>query len=159
MAILTGMVLPRFNLSGSKNQLRDESRRLTELMGRVSEFAMYRNREYGIRFSDGDYRFLTLDGDSRTGKWIEVSEEEIMRQRALPEDLSLELEISGVAVALEPVDDVKIDEKTRPHVMFLSNGETLPDFRLTLEKDVLDTRWQIATGVETDLEVGPVTDQ
>ncbi len=156
MAILTGAVLPRINFGGANTQVRDEVRRMAELMSRASESAIFRNREFGIRFSLGDYRFMMLEGDSRSGVWIEVAEEEMFRQRTLPEDFRLELEISGVAVALEEADDVKIDEKTRPHVMFLSNGETMPDFQLTVEKDALDTIWQVATGVEEPLVFGAV---
>lgn len=156
MAIITGAVLPRFNFGGANDQLRDEARRLAELMSRASESALFQNRQYGIRFSLGDYRFMVLEGDNRTGVWVELTENELFRQRMLPEDSSVELEISGVIVALDEVDDVKIDEKTRPHVMFLSNGETLPDFQLTIEKSALDTAWRVATGIEEPLVVGAV---
>ncbi len=159
MAILTGAVLPRLHFGGASDQVRDEVRRIAELMSRASETAIFRNRQYGIRFSLGDYRFMVLEGDSRTGKWVEISEDDLFRQRTLPDDFALELEVSGVAVALEETDDVKIDEKTRPHVMFLSNGETMPDFQLSVEKNALDKIWQVGTGVEEPLVVGAVEQQ
>ena len=99
---------------------------------------------------------MVLEGDSRTGKWVELSEDELFRQRTLPDDFALELEVSGVAVALEEADDVMIDEKTRPHVIFLSNGETMPDFQLSVEKNTLDKIWRVGTGVEEPLVVGAV---
>ena len=64
MAVLTGVIVPRINFGGEKKQLRTESLRLAELMQRASEEAIFKTREIGIRFTDGDYQFLMLDGDN-----------------------------------------------------------------------------------------------
>ncbi len=157
MAVLTGVIVPRINFGGEKKQLRTESLRLAELMQRASEEAIFKTREIGIRFTDGDYQFLMLDGDNRTGKWV-AYESNTFRKREWPDDFDIEVEVSGVGVELELSEAFKIDEKTRPHVMFLSNGELMPDFKVLIEKGFSDDRWQVASGVEQPINVGRAED-
>ncbi|OED39176.1 type II secretion system protein GspH [Chromatiales bacterium (ex Bugula neritina AB1)] len=153
MAILTGVILPKLNIGGEKNQIRTETVRLAELMRRASEEAIFKTRELGIRFTDGDYQFLRLDGDGRTGKWV-AYDEKVFRKREWPDNFEVTIEVAGVAVVLEDAGSFKIDEKTRPHVMFLSNGELMPDFRVILDKGILEDRWEVASGIEEPIVVG-----
>lgn len=153
MATLTAVIVPRLNIGGEKNQIKTESLRLAELMRRASEESIFKTRELGIRFTDGDYQFLKLDGDGRTGKWV-AYDEKTFRKREWPDSFEVEIEIAGVAVELEEAEEFKIDDKTRPHVMFLSNGEVMPDFRVLIDKGILDERWQVASGVEQPVTVG-----
>ena len=55
---------------------------------------------------------------------------------------------------LESAEDVEFDENTRPQVMILSNGEIMPDFKVIIDKGLLDDRWQIASGVDQLIELG-----
>lgn len=153
MATVTGAVIPRINFGGDKKQIRTEATRLAELFRRASDESIFKNKEIGIRFTDGDYQFLKLEGDNRTGKWIEY-EDASFRKREWPEGFEVELEIAGVAVVLESAENAKIDEKTRPHVMLLSNGEIMPDFKLIIDKGLLDDRWKVASGVDQLIELG-----
>jgi len=153
MAALTAVIVPRLNLGGEKDQIKTESVRLAELMRRASEESIFKTRELGIRFTDGDYQFLKLDGDGRTGKWV-TYEDKIFRKREWPDSFEVEIEVAGVAIELEDAEDAKVDDKTRPHVMFLSNGEVMPDFRVLIDKGILDDRWQVASGVEQPVVVG-----
>ena len=153
MAVLTSVIVPRLNLGGEKDQIKTESVRLAELMRRASEESIFKSRELGIRFTDGDYQFLKLDGDGRTGKWV-AYEDKVFRKREWPDNFEFEIEVDGVAVELEDSEEFKIDDKTRPHVMFLSNGEVMPDFRVLIDKGILDERWQVASGVEQPVTVG-----
>lgn len=153
MATLTGVILPRLNIGGERNQIRNETVRLGELMRRASEEAIFKTRELGIRFTDGDYQFLHLDGDGRTGKWV-AYDDKVFRKREWPDNFEIEIEVAGVRIELEDAEAFKIDDKTRPHVMFLSNGELMPDFRVLLDKGLLEDRWQVASGVEQPIIVG-----
>ncbi len=157
MATLTGVIVPRINFGGEKNQIRTETLRLAELMRRASEESIFKTREIGIRFTDGDYQFLTLEGDNRTGKWV-AYESKMFRKREWPDGFEVEVELSGVGVELEFSDAFKIDEKTRPHVLFLSNGELMPDFKVLVDKGISDDRWQVASGVEEPVTVGIAED-
>jgi len=106
-----------------------------------------------VRFTDGDYQFLKLEGDNRTGKWV-TYEDSTFRKREWPEGFEVELQIAGVPVVLESADEAKIDEKTRPHVMMLSNGEIMPDFKIVIDKGLLDDRWEVASGVNELIRLG-----
>lgn len=151
IATVTGVVVPRINFGGDKKQIRSEALRLAELFRRASDESVFKTTEIGIRFTDGDYQFLKLEGDNRTGKWV-AYESDTFRKREWPEGFEIEVEIAGVGVALEPAEDAEIDENTKPHVMMLSNGEIMPDFKVIVDKGLLENRWQVATGVEQLIE-------
>ena len=155
IATVTGVVVPRINFGGDKKQIRSEALRLAELFRRASDESVFKTTEIGIRFTDGDYQFLKLEGDNRTGKWV-AYESDTFRKREWPEGFEIEVEIAGVGVALEPAEDAEIDENTKPHVMMLSNGEIMPDFKVIVDKGLLENRWQVATGVEQLIELSLV---
>ncbi len=157
MAVLTGVIVPRLNFGGEKEQIKTETLRLAELMNRATEESIFKTKQIGIRFTDSDYQFLALDGDGREGKWVSY-ESKTFRTREWPDNFDVEVEISGVAIELESSEAFKIDEKTRPHVMFLSNGEVMPDFKVVVEKGLNDERWQVASGVEELITFGKVDD-
>lgn len=155
IATVTGVIVPRINFGGDKKQIRNETLRLAELFRRASDESVFKNSEIGIRFTDGDYQFLKLEGGNREGKWVEY-ETSIFRKREWPEGFEVEVEIAGVPVVLQASEDAKIDENTRPHVMLLSNGEIMPDFKVIVDKGLLQDRWQVASGVEDLIEFGVV---
>ena len=153
MATVTGVIIPRINFGGDKKQIKTEATRLAELFRRASDESIFKGAELGIRFTDSDYQFLKLEGGNREGKWI-AYDVTMFRKREWPEDFEVELEIAGVPVALESAEDSEIDEKTRPHVMMLSNGEIMPDFKIIIDKGLLDDRWRVATGVDELIVLG-----
>ena len=157
MAALTSVIVPRINFGGEKEQIKTETLRLAELMNRAAEESIFKSVQIGLRFTDGNYQFLALDGDGREGNWV-AYESNTFRTRDWPDNVDVEVEISGVAVELESKDAFKIDEKTRPHVMFLSNGEVMPDFRVTVEQGLNNDRWQVASGVEELITFGKADD-
>jgi len=153
MAVVTGVVIPRINFGGDKEQIRTEATRLAELFRRASDESIFKNVQIGIRFTDGDYQFLKLEGGNREGKWI-AYDDATFRKREWPDDFEVDISVAGVPIVLESVEEAKIDEKTRPHVMMLSNGEIMPDFRVIIDKGLLDDRWYVATGVDDLVELG-----
>ncbi len=155
MATVTSVIVPRINFGGDKKQIRTEALRLAELFRRASDESIFKSTEIGVRFTDGDYQFLKLDGDNRTGKWV-AYEDKMFRKREWPEGMEVEVFVAGVSVVLESAEDAKLDEKTRPHVMMLSNGEIMPDFKVIVDKGLLENRWQVATGVDQLIELGVV---
>jgi general secretion pathway protein H len=157
MAVLTGVIVPRLNLGGEGRLVRDETLRLAELMSRATEESVFKTRQLGVRFTDRKYHFLLLDGDGREGKWVD-HEDKLFRTREWPQDFDVRLEIAGVTVELDDSELFEIDDKTRPHIMFLSNGEVMPDFKVVVEKGFNDERWEVASGVEELITVGKAED-
>lgn len=158
IAILTGAILPRINLGGDKKLMRDETLRLAELLRRASDESVFKNQQLGVRFTEEGYRFLKLEGGNRKGKWVEF-EDKVFKTREWADGLEIDVQIEGVGVVLNPADDdVKPDVEVRPHVMVLSNGEIMPDFRVTVDRGLLEDQWLVATGVEELIEFGKIED-
>ena len=110
MATVTGVVIPRINFGGDKKQIRTEATRLAELFRRASDESIFKSAEIGVRFTDGDYQFLKLEGGNRTGKWVSY-EDKMFRKREWPEGFEVELQIAGVPVILESADEAKLMRK------------------------------------------------
>ncbi len=153
MATVTGVIIPRINFGGDKKQIQTEATRLAELFRRASDESIFKSAELGILFTDSDYQFLKLEGGNREGKWVQF-ESNMFRKREWPDGFEVELQVAGVPVVLEASEEVEFDEKTRPQVMVLSNGEIMPDFKIIIDKGILDDRWMVATGVDDLIELG-----
>jgi len=86
-------------------------------------------------------------------------EDKVFKTREWADGLEIDVQIEGVGVVLNPADDdVKPDVEVRPHVMVLSNGEIMPDFRVTVDRGLLEDQWLVATGVEELIEFGKIED-
>jgi general secretion pathway protein H len=115
--------------TGQDRELDRESTRLLDLMKYAREQAELQTREFGLRCAPGSYEFVTFDG--RKGIWRRVDEDEALRERTLPEGLSVGLVIEGREVVLRR--DTKIEDLT-PQVMVFSNGD-LTSFELSLVRE------------------------
>jgi type II secretion system protein H len=109
IGILSSAMLLSVNLTGRDRELEKESDRLLTLINYAREQAELQTREYGLLFNDDGYQFLAYD--VRRGLWREVYEDEIFRQRKLPDGLDFKLTVDARPVVLVPTGDVK---STRP---------------------------------------------
>lgn len=105
IGIISSAVLLSVNLTGRDRELEKESDRLLTLINYAREQAELQTREYGLLFNDDGYQFLAYD--VRRGLWREVYEDEIFRQRKLPEGLDFKLTVDARPVVLVPSSDVK----------------------------------------------------
>jgi general secretion pathway protein H len=129
IAVVSVGVLLSVNLTGRDRDLETESNRLYTLFNYAREQAELQTREYGVRFDDDGYEFLTYD--NHQGLWRDVSEDDALVPRKLPDGLDVRLTVEARPVVLKrPASD---KEKT-PQVMIFSNGD-LTTFAATLERD------------------------
>jgi general secretion pathway protein H len=129
IAVVSVGVLLSVNLTGRDHDLEKESERLYTLFNYAREQAELQTREYGVRFDDDGYEFLTYD--NRRGLWRDVTEDDALTARKLPDGLDVRLTVEARPVVLKrPASD---KEKT-PQVMIFSNGD-LTTFAATLERD------------------------
>lgn len=144
IGISIAAVLPSIGLLQDDRDLEREARRLSALIELAAEEAALQGRDYGLRFGLHGYRFY--EQDPRTGAWIELAGDEILRERNLPGDLrfSLRLEsrdillteaIEGERQQRDPDDGP--DPGPTPHVLLLSSGDATP-FELTVSRDFDD---------------------
>ena len=157
VAILTGAVLLTVDFRNVGANVRDVARRTGLLMNLASDQAVYAGTQFGIRFHPETYEFWILAPAEKEGEepeWQPFFDE---RLNYAPPDVPIEfeVEISGVPIVLESFEDELGDatdeEPLKPHVLFLSNGEVMPDFRVVVSDDTGEYRHSIATG-----EVEPI---
>lgn len=161
IAILVGAVVLNIEFRNVGASMRDTARRTALIMDLASDQAVYSRQQFGIRFHPDGYEFWMLvpeeEGeDDAELTWQPVVDERLaFRETGVP--VAFELELSGVPVVLAPLDEEMADatdeEPLKPHVMFLSNGEAMPDFRVIMADEQDEYRWQVATGEVQPIEV------
>ncbi len=150
ISILVGAVVINIDFRNVGKSVRNTAQRTGLLMDLAADQAVYSRLQFGIRFHPESYEFYVLnendDGDST---W-EIFEDGQLRFR--PEDVPVEfqVDISGVPIVLEELlvelEDATEEDPMKPHVIFLSNGEIIPDFRILISDLDGEFRYQVATG-------------
>ncbi len=149
LGISVAAVLPSIGLLQDDRELQREARRLAALIELAAEEAAMQSRDYGLRFGLHGYRFY--EQDPQTGAWIELSGDEILRERTLADDLRINLTLESRDIRLfEAIEgdrqrrdpDDGPDPGPTPHVLLLSSGDATP-FELTLSRDFDDARAEL----------------
>lgn len=156
-AILVGAVVLNLDFRNPGKTVLQTSQRTSLLMQLASDQAVYGRQQYGIRFHPESYTFFTLvPGVEGAGTW-EVFEDEQLKFQEPDLKVEYEVEISGIPIILEELeaelDSVTDEEPIRPHVMFLSNGEMVPDFRVILADEDGDNRQAVFAGEVLPIEI------
>lgn len=150
VAILVGAVVINIDFRNVSKSVRNMALRTGLLMELAADQAVYARQQFGIRFHPESYEFYVLveneDGDST---W-EIFEDGQLSFRQDDVPVEFQVDISGVPIVLEELI-VEIEEATeedplKPHVIFLSNGEIIPDFRILISDLDGDYRYEVAAG-------------
>lgn len=130
-----------------------ETRRLVTLISMANDEAVLRGEELAIHFTESSYAFLVLEPD--TG-WQELEDDPLLRTRALPQGINLQLEVEGEPPVLTSKEEDEDDKDTTPvpQVFILSSGEMTP-FSAILEADQSRYRYHLTATLlgELDWEV------
>ena len=157
VAILTGFVVVNIDLRNTPKTIREESQRLGLLMQLASDQAIYSKIQFGIRFHPENYEFYFLGAQEGGEATWQLFEDERLRFRDGNEKLDFTVDIAGVPIVLETLEDelagLSEEEALRPHILFLSNGEIIPDFAITVADTDGDFRHQVYTGVDLPVVV------
>jgi len=124
--LIIGIVISFASLSIGQNASRivqDEAERLHGLIQLAGEEAVLQGRELALEFDRDRYRFL----EQGKKDWQPVTEDTMLRERALPEAVEFELLLEGVETSFE-------DKENLPRIFILSSGELTP-FNMTLKTD------------------------
>ena len=122
--------------------IKKEAQRMERLVQLALEESILRGEEYGIEiFLDG-YRFLQFTEN----QWQPLSGDKILRERELPQDMELEMQLEETEINLglifDPMSDKKVDlddaepdkeseeKKIKPQIYLLSSGEITPEFNI-----------------------------
>lgn len=120
LAILSAAAVLSVGNLGDDKELKEESTRLFRLLQLADEEAIMDGRDYGIYFEDNRYRFLRYVPESL--EW-QPAEDEVFRDREMPDGIWLALVVEDREVTLELADE---SAKIEPHVVILSSGEVTP---------------------------------
>jgi len=135
-AILVGAVVLNIDLANPSKTVDKTTRRTSLLMQLASDQAVYSRQQFGIRFHPDSYTFFILAPTEKGDPAWEIFPDS--RLNFEPPDLPVEfqVDISGIPIILETLvedlDAATEEEPLKPHVLFLSNGEITPDFRIVL---------------------------
>lgn len=109
------------DLRSDKDVVLEESRRLTALMQLASEEAVMQGQELAMQLDEGTYRFLVLDNKN---KWRAIDNDQMLRERRLPNGLRTELVVEGI--------DQASASAVANLIYFYSSGEITP-FQLSMQ--------------------------
>ena len=98
IGVVTAGMLLSMSFAGKDTELETESKRLLSLMDYAREQAELQTRDYGIFFSENGYEFVVYD--VRRGLWRSASEDDALRDRALPSGLHFKLVVDARPIVL-----------------------------------------------------------
>lgn len=136
IAVMAGMVVLNINFRNPGKSVANLASRTGLLMQLASDQAVYSRQQFGIRFHPESYEFYMLaSNDDGEASW-QIIDDDRLRFAQPDYPVEFQVDISGLPIVLEPLVDelesVTDDEPLKPHVMFLSNGEIMPDFLIRI---------------------------
>ena len=150
ISILVGAVVINIEFRNVGKMVRDSSLRLGLQMELAADQAVYSRQQFGIRFHPESYEFYILMPDENGGGLWEIFEDKQLRFKNNEVLIDYEVDISGLPIVLselsEEIEDATEEDPLKPHVIFLSNGEIMPDFRIRVSDREAEFRYEVATG-------------
>lgn len=150
ISILVGAVVINIDFRNVGKTVRDTAVRTGLLMEIAADQAVYSRNQFGIRFHPESYEFYVLTETSDGKSTWEIYEDSQLRFKNTDIPLEFEVDISGLPIVLEDLadelQDATEEDPIKPHVIFLSNGEIMPDFRVRISDADAEFRYEVATG-------------
>lgn len=157
IAILVGVVVVNIDFRNAGKEIRNTATRTGLLMDLAADQAVYARQQFGIRFHPTTYEFYVLATDEQGEQSWEMFEDEQLKFRPPETELEFAVDISGLPIVLEDLEDelsaATEEDPLKPHIIFLSNGEIIPDFRIVISDLEGDIQFAVATGDELPVVV------
>jgi general secretion pathway protein H len=150
IGILTSMAVISVNVLGGDHEMQQEAERLQAILLQTREDAIMQSRDIGMRLDATAYEFLQYDG--RTGRWVAVENDPLLRPRTLPEGLRLGLRVEDRNVQLQPMQPATDRDPISPQIVLQAAGELVP-FDLLLARDGTEQTRRISGTLEGRIEV------
>ncbi|NND90126.1 MAG: prepilin-type N-terminal cleavage/methylation domain-containing protein [Granulosicoccus sp.] len=150
ISILVGAVVINIEFRNVGKTIRDTALRTALLMELAADQAVYSRHQFGIRFHPESYEFYMLTENEEGEQRWEIYEDGQLRFRNPDILTEFEVDISGLPIILEElaeeIKDATDEDPLKPHIIFLSNGEIIPDFRIRISDQDGEYRYEVATG-------------
>jgi general secretion pathway protein H len=135
IGLVAAIAVVSFSGDSRDTELDKEAERLDALMDYAREQAELQTRDYGFRVNRNSYQFVVFD--PLRDEWRLATEDDALRERALPEGLLPALVVEGRPVVLDSkwpkIDDFK------PQVMISSDEQSVIRMRLPGEEEAVAT--------------------
>ncbi len=163
VALIIGITLSLVVVSFNRNVDADvqvEAQRLGALITLAAQESVLHSTEHALEFGFDSYKFLTLN----EGQWQAPEDDGILRERKLPEGISLELYLEGhefnfeqgafgVKEAAEAASGKEEQAQAiGPRVYMLSSGEMTP-FEVELRHKDGEARFLLKGGITGKIEI------
>jgi type II secretion system protein H len=135
VAILTGTVILGFTGADQEQRLRGAAEQLAYRIELARQYALQRNREWGVYVEADSIRFAEFDPEQAL--WVEQAKRPFSGVE-LPVNVELSVESEGL-------DQLSEDERERlPKIILFSSGEATP-FTLTMQPGWESLPWTLST--------------
>lgn len=157
VAILVGAVVLNIEFRNVGKSVENVARRTALIMNLAADQAVYARQQFGIRFHPNSYEFWILAAEEGEDEpeWTPFDDERLRYDAPPGIAIEFQVDISGVPIVLEDLVDELADASDenplKPHVLFLSNGEIMPDFRIVIADADGEFRHEVRSG-----EVEPI---
>lgn len=150
ISILVGAVVINIEFRNVGKMVRDNALRLGLQMELAADQAVYSRQQFGVRFHPESYEFFILSQTDKGEPLWEIFEDKQLRFKDNGIETDYEVDISGLPIILadlsEELADATEEDPLKPHIIFLSNGEIMPDFRIRISDREGEARYEVATG-------------
>jgi general secretion pathway protein H len=135
VAILTGTVILGFTGADQEQRLRGAAEQLAYRVELARQYALQRNREWGVYVEPGVIRFAEFDTEQEL--WVEKGGRPFA-DFELPVDVELSVESEGLDQLSET------EREGMPKIILFSSGEVTP-FTLTMEPGWESVSWTLSS--------------
>jgi general secretion pathway protein H len=153
IGIISGMAVVSIHVLGGDHEMDQESARLAAVLGQAREEAMLQGRDLGLRLDARGYDFLRYD--SRTERWVMISDDPLLRERGLPDGVGLELRLESRNVTLKARTAPTEPQPASPQVVVQASGDLVP-FEIVLRREGTDEVRRVAGSADGRISTGKV---
>lgn len=158
LGVLSTGAMLSLNANSAQKAHKLEANRLNQLLRLAADEALLNLDIIGVHVLSDGYAFYKRkkDEDNNT-VWEAFDADGRMRQRKLPEGITLDLELEAQAVVLNSAEEQQEeDDPLTPHLWLLPDGETLPQYKFKVLQDEAKRVWEIERNVEGGFKLTPV---
>jgi general secretion pathway protein H len=155
IGIITSMAVISVKVLGGDHEMDQEAARLQAILTQSREDAMLVGTDVGLRLDSQGYDFLRYD--TRKDIWQPVTDDPMLRPRALPAGLTLSLQLEGrdVVFKKDAAAESLLKEGEpliQPQIVVQASGDLVP-FDVYLRRDGTTEERRIAGTLEGKIEI------
>ena len=146
VALLVSMAATGLRIFNAGRSPETQANRFAALLQLASDEAVLTGTEVGLLMDSRDMQFFRFQPATR--EWVSLSKDEQFFDREIPDGITMQLELEGLAVnnfQLDPGDEA-LQDSPAPQLIFFSSGEaTAFTLRFTGEPD--QPAWQLVGNI------------